>query len=448
VGVWMAEVWKQWRGQIVDNSFPLLQYLCGSDQCAVFLTSFKQQQAAIKLVPASSASATEPLKPWQAAAGLSHPHLLKLLHAGQWAKNGHSFHYAVTEFAEEDLSQILPQRALTAREARDMLRPVLGVLAYLHQNNFVHGHLKPSNILASGDQLKVSSDGLHTAGDLVRTASTPSVYLAPEVDNQGLSPASDVWSLGVVLVEALTQRAPVWDEKQQDPKVPASLPDPFREITENCLRRDPAQRWTIDQIQAFLNPTAPAVPKRAVASTETPHAPAKRRFTLPLIAGAAVVIAVLFAAKFAGHPSASEAGTTPTTVTQARPSEQPPTSEKAAVVPPAPAVTPTVEKPSGSSSGAVVKQVVPDVPRSARNTIQGTVRVSVLASVDPSGNVSATRFENHGPSAYFANLAMKAAKDWKFKSPELDGREVASNWTLHFDFRRSGTNVRSERKPR
>lgn len=442
----MAEVWKQWRGQIVDEQFPLLQYLCGSDQCAVFLTSFNQQKAAIKLIPANSGAGAETLKGWQAAAKLSHPHLLKLLHTGQWAKSGHSFLYVVTEFAEEDLSQILPQRALSAREARDMLRPVLDVLAYLHRNNFVHGHLKPSNVLASGDQLKVSSDGLHAAGDLIRTASTPSVYLAPEVDNHGLSPASDVWSLGVVLMEALTQRPPVWNEKEKDPTVPASLPDPFREISENCLRRDPAQRWTINQIQCSLNPSAPAVPKPTVVSREISHAPAKRRFTFPVIAGAAVVIAVLLAAKFAAHPSASETGNSPTTETQPHPSQQPPTVKTAA--PASTAASAAVEKPSGSSAGAVLKQVVPDVPRSARNTIQGTVRVSVLASVDSSGNVSGTRFENHGPSAYFANLAMKAAKEWKFKSPQVDGREVASNWTLHFDFKRGGTNVRSERKTR
>src|SRR5581483_10862821 len=100
----MAEVWKQWRGQIVDDKFPLLQYLCGSDQCAVFLTSVQQQKAAIKLVPAGS---DELLKSWRAAAQLSHPHLLKVLHTGQWTRNGQSLLYVVTEFAEEDLSQIL-----------------------------------------------------------------------------------------------------------------------------------------------------------------------------------------------------------------------------------------------------------------------------------------------------------------------------------------------------
>jgi TonB family protein len=443
----MAEVWKQWRGQIVDERFPLLQYLCGSDQCAVFLTSFNQQKAAIKLMPAIPGTAAEPLKAWQAAAKLSHPQLLKLFHAGQWAKNGHFFVYVVTEFAEEDLSQILPQRALTAREVRDMLRPVLDVLSYLHQNNFVHGHLKPSNILASGDQLKVSSDGLHNAGDLVHGASTPSIYLGPEVDNQGLSPASDVWSLGVVLVEALTQGPPVWGEKQQDPKIPASLPDPFREIAENCLHRDPAQRWTIAQIQDALNRPAPALTKRTTVSTETLHAPVKRRVTFPLIAGAAVVIAVLLAARFVGHPSTSEAGNTPTTVAPRASSQQPQASEKVTQVSP-PATPAPAEARSGSSSGVVLKQIVPDVPRSARNTIQGTVRVSVLAAVDPSGNVSSARFEHHGPSDYFANLALKAAKDWKFKSPQKDGREMASNWALHFDFKRSGTSVRSEPRSR
>src|SRR5437868_4920851 len=104
---WMAEVWKQWRGQVVDDKFPLLQYVCGSEQCAVFLTSLNQQKAAIKLIPTIPGSPVEQFKGWQAAAKLSHPHLLKLVRAGQWTKSGQSFLYVVTEFADEDLSQIL-----------------------------------------------------------------------------------------------------------------------------------------------------------------------------------------------------------------------------------------------------------------------------------------------------------------------------------------------------
>ena len=46
-----------------------------------------------------------------------------------------------------------------------MLESVLDVLAYLHGKGFVHGHIKPANIMASGDELKVSSDGLRRAGE-------------------------------------------------------------------------------------------------------------------------------------------------------------------------------------------------------------------------------------------------------------------------------------------
>jgi serine/threonine protein kinase len=64
------------------------------------------------------------------------------------------------EYAEENLSQFLPQRPLTPAEARDVLAPTLQGLAFLHGDGLVHGHVRPSNILAIDDQLKLSSDGV------------------------------------------------------------------------------------------------------------------------------------------------------------------------------------------------------------------------------------------------------------------------------------------------
>ncbi len=68
------------------------------------------------------------------------------------------------EYAEEDLSQILPERPLTPGEAREMLDPVLDALSYLHEKGFVHGHFKPSNIMVVDDQVKLSCDNLEVAG--------------------------------------------------------------------------------------------------------------------------------------------------------------------------------------------------------------------------------------------------------------------------------------------
>ena len=64
------------------------------------------------------------------------------------------------EYAEENLAQILPQRALTPRKSRDLLEPALDTLAFIHGKSLAHGRLKPSNIMAAQDQLKLSSDSL------------------------------------------------------------------------------------------------------------------------------------------------------------------------------------------------------------------------------------------------------------------------------------------------
>ena len=71
---------------------------------------------------------------------------------------GEDLLYVVTEYADETLSQILPERPLSPREAREMLGPVLGALSYLHNRCLTHGHLRPTNIMVIDDQVKLSPD--------------------------------------------------------------------------------------------------------------------------------------------------------------------------------------------------------------------------------------------------------------------------------------------------
>jgi TonB family protein len=84
---------------------------------------------------------------------------------------------------------------------------------------------------------------------------------------------------------------------------------------------------------------------------------------------------------------------------------------------------------------------MPDVSRSARNTIEGKVRVRVRVQVDASGNVVSTKLDSRGPSKYFARVALEAAQGWKFVPAQAKGQAVASQWILGFAFRRSGTEV-------
>ncbi len=91
--------------------------------------------------------------------------------------------------------------------------------------------------------------------------------------------------------------------------------------------------------------------------------------------------------------------------------------------------------------GEVTHQAMPEVLQSARNSIRGTVRVSVKVDVDRSGNVENAELESRGPSKYFARAALEAAQDWRFKPPTVGGKGVLSSWTLQFEFTREKDSV-------
>lgn len=87
----------------------------------------------------------------------------------------------------------------------------------------------------------------------------------------------------------------------------------------------------------------------------------------------------------------------------------------------------------------VKHRVIPDIPKSARNTIHGTIKVSVHVDVGPDGKVVAAKFKTSGPSHYFAQKALKAAEQWQF-APQSD----ATAWLVNFYFRRGGTDAASQ----
>jgi len=295
----MSFSWKQYEGQVINNTFPLQRYLGGSSESAVFLTQLagpQSSRAVIKLIP-EGASVDLQLSLWRRASKLTHPNLLQLYQGGRCRLADMDLLYVVMEYAEENLSEILPQRALTPLEARDMLGLVLDALSNLHAQGLVHSHLKPANILATSDQVKLSTDRLFPAGEIRKSTSKATPYDAPESANQALTAASDVWSLGVIVIEVLMQRVP--GGAPALPTVPESLPQPFRQIAQHALERDPRLRWSIAQIAASLNPraaaaaqsasplsvpfsSAPAVPPaRPQAPKPAPVIPPQRPFSPP-----------------------------------------------------------------------------------------------------------------------------------------------------------------------
>jgi TonB family protein len=285
----MSESWKQWEGQVVDARFLLRRYLGGSEHSAVFLTErgTPPQKAAIKFIQVDGPDAELQLFRWKHANKLSHSHLLRTFESGRCNLSDFELLYVVMEYAEENLSQFLPQRPLTPAEARDVLAPTLEALGFLHAEGLVHGHVRPSNILAIEDQLKLSSDGVFSINEHAEqshlSAAEPqqtllaaglrhaSSYDPPEIAKGIISPAGDIWSLGITLVEALTQHLPASaGSAAPDPVVPDTLPALFLDIARHCLDRDPQRRWTVAEIAARLNPASVAPFASAAKSASAP----------------------------------------------------------------------------------------------------------------------------------------------------------------------------------
>ena len=247
-----ASIREDWEGRSVDGKFALLEWLGGSAESGVFLTVLGGvQRAVIKLIPAEGVDTDAFLAQWEMAKALSHIHLMRLLEAGRSTVEGTDVLYVVTEHAEKVLSKFLPEKPLQAHEANNIFTPVLEALSYLHENGFVHGHIKPSNILVCGGELKISCDDFFVAGGVSKPPRKPSIYDAPEVAAGTLTAAADVWSVGISLVEALTQRPPARDAGNM-PIVSGNLPRPFPDIVRDSLRPEPGERCSIGDIQGRL----------------------------------------------------------------------------------------------------------------------------------------------------------------------------------------------------
>lgn len=431
-----SENWRSWEGRTVEGKFPLRQWLGGSSDGAVFVTERSGQKAAIKLIAVPVAGPDRHLSIWRAAAKLSHPHLMPVFECGSARVEGTPVLYVVTECADEDLSQILPTRALAPGEVAEMLPPLLEALAYLHGQGFVHARIKPSNVLAVGEQLKLSADDAMIAAQSDGLVKHRDVFDAPETAAGAVSPAADMWSLGATLVAALTQHAPSGGDASaaSDPAVPASVPEPFRGIARECLHVDPKRRCSISDIQARLQPDRRSVPEPAhVPVKTTPERHNDASFGRPILILAVVLVALVAGVRlFHRKPSQSAP-------IAAAPAQVEPAAPKAA-----PAVEAPKPAPTANIKGEVAHQVVPDIPPSAKNTITGTIKVAVRVDVDTSGKVTNAKLTTSGPSKYFSGQALNAARRWEFVPPQVNGQPAPSAWMLRFRFKRTSTQASAD----
>src|SRR5271165_1539580 len=443
-----SETWRAWEGRVVDGKFTLGQWLGGSDHSAVFATERKDQRstkAVIKLIASEPGQSEVQLSRWGVSAQLTHPNVIRIFESGQCRLDNIPLLYIVMEQAEEDLSQILPQRALSAEETGDVLPPMLEGLAYLHGKGFVHGHVRPSNVHAVGDQVKLSADQITSIADTNSARRRRDVYDAPETAAGILSPASDVWSLGVTLMAALTQNVPQDGEASRgDPGLPATIPEPFLGIVRECLHLDPQQRCTIAQIRARLAPAPSAAPMKP--HVETPRASAANTNRAPIFVAVAVLLALIGIFALWKGGSSHSSGTEQPAAQTAAPETASPQNTPAETAPPtASAKSAQPAKNAPVARGEVVHQVLPDISASARRTITGTIKIKVRVEVNASGKVMAAKLAAPVSSRYFADHTLQAAKAWEFSPLQVDGQPRPSAWLLQFRIQRGGTHATAER---
>ena len=278
-----------WEGRVIEGRFPLLKRLGGTENCGLYFTVLQgMQEAIIQLIATDATQAETDLAQWTFAQSLTHPNLARVLAAGQCVLDGKSLVYVVGEPSSTNLAAIIESGPIEVRQAKEIFDPIVDALKYLHGKGVVHGHLNPANIHFAGSKPRLLLTDLVIAGDVKRSISEAGNYDAPEMQNGIVTAASDIWSLGLTIWEAMTQAPPFADGLRDDaPEVPRSLPSPFREIVQECLRRDPARRGTLDDIQAQLGvrdsevvskatPTAmvdaPAIVMETVLPAEIPRA--------------------------------------------------------------------------------------------------------------------------------------------------------------------------------
>src|SRR5947209_8926744 len=189
-------------------------------------------------------------------ARVSDPGIVQVFDVGQTREGL----YYVAEFVDgESLADRLRRRRLTAREACEIAEQLSRALSRAHSQRIVHRDVKPANVLISAEgRVKLGDFGVArlaegtTGGTAGAVMGTPR-YMAPEqARGHETTPATDVYSVGVVLYEMLAGAPPFTGSgidlalshvQDPPPPLPDAVPDELRRIVFRALAKDPRKRY-------------------------------------------------------------------------------------------------------------------------------------------------------------------------------------------------------------
>ncbi len=264
---------------------------------------------------------------------VQHPNVVRVLDVGRDEASGRCF--LVMERVDGDslAARLDREPRLPEDEVRRLGAEIADGLAAVHAAGLVHRDLKPGNVMLDGARAKLVDFGIakflggDAARETLRRVGTPA-YMAPEQIAGGLiSPAVDVWALGVLLFRAITGELPFGDFAggrcpqlvEDAPRASARVPvtPALDRLIARCLERDPGKRppamaaiarelrgdpdgelagERITEDAGPLLAAAPPPPPLPPPAVQASREPSRRRRPLVMAAAAVVASAVGVAA--------------------------------------------------------------------------------------------------------------------------------------------------------
>lgn len=268
----------------------------------------------------------------RAMATLHHPGVVDVYDYGTCEVDGRQVSFLVMQFVEgESLDRVLRREALDPATTMRLVAEVGDALAAAHAQGIVHRDVKPANLMIRLDGSVALTDfGIAHSVSAVQLTATGAMlcsagYCAPEMATASdVTPAVDVYALGVVAYQCLTGQLPFDGDTPVQiiykhlhapvPDLPADVPPGPRQVVTRALEKTPDRRWPTATLmaeaarKAFDAPDSldsPALPPTPVLpdlppTQDLPDLPPMPRGRRALAAALAVAVAVLVTLAVAG----------------------------------------------------------------------------------------------------------------------------------------------------
>jgi eukaryotic-like serine/threonine-protein kinase len=260
------------KGTVIDERYQLSEKIGTGGMADVWLAEDTEldRNVAIKILHDRFAQDKEFVERFQreaqSAAGLQHPNVVGIFDRGLFRDT----YFIAMEYVDGPSLKDLVKGGMGTKDAIDFTRQILNAARFAHRKGIVHRDLKPQNVLIDDEgRARVADFGIARGGENSDITATGSVmgtaqYLSPEqAQGKETTPRSDIYSIGVILYEALTGRVPfeadsavavALKQVSETPRRPSAInpnvPPALDAVVMRALAKDPDARFK--DADAFL----------------------------------------------------------------------------------------------------------------------------------------------------------------------------------------------------